>query len=102
MYGAYFLSMARGGQAKICGRYADLVGTKMANFFFGLTNFFDHYIRNDDVIVGVAVKPNLKNCFFLKAIQNLGKLKEFQLLSICSLGFVCRYVVLWVTLTPPQ
>ena len=63
--------------------------------------YADHATRNDDVIVGVAVKPNLKNRFFLKAIQNLGKLKEFQLLSICSLGFVCRYVELWVTLIPP-
>ena len=44
----------------------------------------DHDVRNDDVIVGNTVEQNLKNCFFLKAIENLRKLSKFELYLMCK------------------
>ena len=53
----------------------------------------EHAVRKDDVTVGVTDKQNLKNYFFLKAIENLRKLAKFELFSIYCSDLVCKCIV---------
>ena len=50
-------------------------------------------------MISVAVQPNLNS--FFKGYLKLKEYKEFELFSVYSLNFVCKYVVRGVILISP-
>ena len=62
----------------------------------------DHDIRNNDVIVGVAVLPNLKRYFFLRATWKLGKIQGVWSVQYIQFGFCMQMCGVGIILTPPS